>query len=501
MELYHFSEDPGIVVFEPRTPAHRPEVEPLVWAVDHAHQWTYLFPRDCPRILAWPLATTTPEDREHWLSDVEARGVACIEWDWLRALRSTRLFRYQLPTEGFVPLPEEDEAWMFVSRLPTTPLACEPVGDLLEALRLERIELRLMPSLVPLRGAWQTTMHISGNTAAQCAGLGGVEGASLLVISCASMARGWRRMAVLGGGIFVLAAAWVGLAALPGGGSPAAVGPYRSFAPLSAHDGPAVVQPTHRVKPGETAYSLALRYGVTAAAVVAENQLTNPNRLQPGSILVLPANASARPVPPGPAAQTFEIGNRSRRVVAISFDAGSDVGYTAQILDTLATHGVKASFGITGAWANANPALMRRIVDEGHHLINHTYSHPRMTTMGQTQRWQELDRTEEAVLNLTGVSTKPFFRPPFGADGGSVLNDVFARGYLYNLRWTVDSLGWNGLSRAAIVSRCLSRAEPGAIYLFHVGSASQDGPALVELINGFWNMGYGIGTVTDVLVP
>ncbi|MBI5949749.1 MAG: hypothetical protein HY875_16560 [Chloroflexi bacterium] len=160
--LYHFSEDPGIAVFAPRSPIERPEVEPLVWAVDEAHAWTYLFPRDCPRILLWPLPATTPADRQRWLGRGGEGRVACVEWAWLERLHSIAVYRYQFPPTGFEPAPGEDADWMYVSREPVSPLAVDPVGDLVQALRVAGVELRLMPSLAPLRDAWDSTMHVSG---------------------------------------------------------------------------------------------------------------------------------------------------------------------------------------------------------------------------------------------------------------------------------------------------------------------------------------------------
>jgi hypothetical protein len=79
--------------------------------------------------------------------------------------------------------------------------------------------------------------------------------------------------------------------------------------------------------------------------------------------------------------------------------------------------------------------------------------------------------------------------------------DVGARGYAYNVMWTVDSQGWKGLSAVEITQRCTSLAEPGAVYVFHVGSASQDGPALQGIIDGLRGAGYGLGSVSAVLAP
>lgn len=192
------------------------------------------------------------------------------------------------------------------------------------------------------------------------------------------------------------------------------------------------------------------------------------------------------------------------RVVALTFDAGADVGYTTQILDTLRAEGVKASFGITGKWAEANPALVRRIADEGHMFINHTYSHRSLTgrstgesALSYDERADELWKTHSMILNLTGVSSKPYFRPPYGDYDETVLADVRSRGYTYNIMWSVDSLGWKGLSKEQIVDRVMTGLEPGAIYLFHVGSQSQDGPALPTMISTLGQKGYSFARVSD----
>lgn len=168
--LFHFSDDPEIAVFEPRTPARRPEVQPLVWAIDEWHAPMYLFPRDCPRILYWPLPTTTPDDHARRWDDRDARMIACAEQAWLSRIEATTLYRYALPTDGFEDL---QDAGMFVSREAVVPLAVEPVSDLLGALRAARVELRLMPSLLPLRDLWDTTLHASGIRLRNAAGWDG----------------------------------------------------------------------------------------------------------------------------------------------------------------------------------------------------------------------------------------------------------------------------------------------------------------------------------------
>ena len=159
MTLYHFSEDPGIEVFVPRTPPHRPDVAPLVWAIDDWHSPMYFFPRDCPRVLLWPLPTTSPADLERWFGASDARMIAHIEYDWLPRMHAVPIYRYTVPPETFDSL---DDAGMFVSRATIAPLDVEPVGDLVEALQAANVELRLMARLTPLRGVWDTTLYASG---------------------------------------------------------------------------------------------------------------------------------------------------------------------------------------------------------------------------------------------------------------------------------------------------------------------------------------------------
>jgi hypothetical protein len=160
VRLLHFSEDPDIRTFEPRVPPHRPEIEPLVWAVHADYGWTYCFPRECPRILAWPLPTTTPGDLRAWCQDGPPRRVACIEAAWLGRMHSVAIYRYEFEPDGFEAL--DGDSWMLVSRERRRAVAMDPVGDLVEALVNQGVELRIMPSLLPLRNAWGTTMHVSG---------------------------------------------------------------------------------------------------------------------------------------------------------------------------------------------------------------------------------------------------------------------------------------------------------------------------------------------------
>lgn len=159
MPLYHYSEDPTITTFVPRAPLAHPEQEPLVWALDEWHTPMYLTPRNCPRVLFWPLAGTTPDDLERWWTGVADRVVLAIEWSWYERLHTTQLYRYVLPAAPFQSL---NDAGMHVSRETVVPLRIEKLGPLIEEIRAANTELRLCSSLVPLGNAIiQTTLHYS----------------------------------------------------------------------------------------------------------------------------------------------------------------------------------------------------------------------------------------------------------------------------------------------------------------------------------------------------
>ena len=192
--------------------------------------------------------------------------------------------------------------------------------------------------------------------------------------------------------------------------------------------------------------------------------------------------------------------------MALTFDAGSDLGYANDILDYLAAQGIKATFGMTGQFADAHPEVVRRMVREGHQLLNHSYNHPSFTgrstgtaPLSRSERLDQLARTDAAIQSASGTSSVGWFRPPYGDEDASVRADVAVAGYHYEVLWTVDSLGWKGLDPSAVTQRCVDNAGNGAIFLFHVGSASTDWSALPAIVDGLRAAGYSFTTVTGVL--
>jgi peptidoglycan/xylan/chitin deacetylase (PgdA/CDA1 family) len=200
-------------------------------------------------------------------------------------------------------------------------------------------------------------------------------------------------------------------------------------------------------------------------------------------------------------------GNSAIKRVALTFDCGSDRGYTDQILSTLANHGIRASFGMTGAWMSANPDSAKKIASGGYQFINHTLSHPSYTgasTPGAgpaspAKRLAQIQANENAIRTVTGMIAKPYWRPPYGDIDDGVLRDVGALGYSKTAMWTIDSLGWNGLTADEIYSRVMNNMVWGAIVLMHVGAASQDANALDRIIRDLKAQHYTFATVAQVM--
>ncbi len=226
----------------------------------------------------------------------------------------------------------------------------------------------------------------------------------------------------------------------------------------------------------------------------------------------VPTTTVAAPPPPPPTstststATVVRIGDTSERAVALTFDAGSDAGHTGRILEELASHGIRATFALTGEWVEQNPGLAQRIAAAGHVVMNHSYDHPSFTGVSSDDvvlttesRWNQLDRAETVIRSITGTTSLPYFRPPFGDQDASVARDAGARGYRFVVMWTVDSLGWKGTDPADVVARCLERAQPGAILMFHVGSASTDAEALPAIIDRLDDLGYRFATITELI--
>lgn len=190
-----------------------------------------------------------------------------------------------------------------------------------------------------------------------------------------------------------------------------------------------------------------------------------------------------------------------KKIVVFTFDAGAGKQSLDSILKTLKKHGVKATFFVTGSFAEKNGEDIRRIAAEGHEVFNHTDTHPNLTKITDEKIIAELESAEQKISMLTGKTTKPFFRPPYGARDERVRRVCASAGYRC-VYWTVDALDWKedqGITDAEVKTRILKNLSPGAIYLMHIGD-NITGRVLDEVLTEIKRQGYGILSLSQAML-
>ena len=162
-----------------------------------------------------------------------------------------------------------------------------------------------------------------------------------------------------------------------------------------------------------------------------------------------------------PSAKPKPVQVRAAVQVVLTFDDGPGA-YTNRVLDILAEKGVKATFFVQGVQAQSRPAEIKRMVDEGHIVANHTYNHADLARASQATRESQLSRTDD-ILRSLGAPTPPYMRPP----GGSYNSAVCATAGRPVILWDVDPRDWEVRNTNAVVSRVLNGARDGSIILLH----------------------------------
>lgn len=193
----------------------------------------------------------------------------------------------------------------------------------------------------------------------------------------------------------------------------------------------------------------------------------------------------------------------SDKVVALTFDAGGNDAGVAPILRALGQSSVPGTFFLTGRWTEVYPGDAKTIAAT-YGIGNHTYSHPHLTDLSDAQVTSEVSRAESVIESTTGRDPHPLFRFPYGSSDSRVLADVHGLGY-GGIRWTVDTLGWEGRSTgqsaATVLQRVMNGLQPGEIILMHVGAANDgstlDADALPSVINAIEARGYRLVLITD----
>lgn len=191
-------------------------------------------------------------------------------------------------------------------------------------------------------------------------------------------------------------------------------------------------------------------------------------------------------------------GNPARKELYLTFDNGYENGYTPPILDVLKAKRVPAAFFLTGHYVESQPDLVRRMVEEGHLIGNHSWSHPDMTQISDAEIKRELDKVKEAVAAITSQKEMTFFRPPRGIFNERVLATCKRHGYT-NVFWSIAYADWDTQRQKGMryaYDSVVSQLHPGAIILLH--SVSRDNAeAIGAIIDEARRQGYEFKSLAE----
>ena len=202
---------------------------------------------------------------------------------------------------------------------------------------------------------------------------------------------------------------------------------------------------------------------ITVPISSVSKYLQNPTARKLANIPKPPEPKPAPAPAPAPAAPT-PAPTTGNKVIALTFDDGPGP-YTAHLLDILDQYGAKATFFLIGSKVSGQASVVRSIQARGHQLGNHSWSHPELPKLSVDQIAGEIDRTNEAIRQATGVKPS-ILRPPYGAVNGVVLEQLRLRN-MSSILWSVDTRDWADRNSQIVCSRAVAGARPGAVILMH----------------------------------
>lgn len=196
----------------------------------------------------------------------------------------------------------------------------------------------------------------------------------------------------------------------------------------------------------------------------------------------------------------YYVGGDDDKVIYLTFDAGFENGYTANILDTLKKHDVKAAFFLVGHYMEEEPELVKRMIEEGHIVGNHTYNHPDMSKISDVESFKkELTSLEELFKQITGTEMQKYYRPPqgkFNENNLIMANDLGYKTIFWSLAY-VDWYNDKQPTKEQALNKLVPRIHPGAVLLLH-STSKTNSEILDELITKYKSEGYTFKTLNDL---
>ncbi|MBR1931039.1 MAG: polysaccharide deacetylase family protein [Lachnospiraceae bacterium] len=196
----------------------------------------------------------------------------------------------------------------------------------------------------------------------------------------------------------------------------------------------------------------------------------------------------------------YYVGDAGEKVIYLTFDCGYENGNTEAILDALKKHNAPATFFVVGHFLESAPEMVKRMVEDGHNVGNHTYHHPDMSKISDQAAFQkEMDDVATLFNQVTGTQLSPYYRPPQGKYAASNLQMAKDLGYA-TFFWSLAYVDWNvdaQPSHEEALEKLTTRIHPGAIVLLH-NTSKTNGEILDELLSKWEEMGYRFGRLEEV---
>jgi peptidoglycan-N-acetylmuramic acid deacetylase len=194
----------------------------------------------------------------------------------------------------------------------------------------------------------------------------------------------------------------------------------------------------------------------------------------------------------------FYIGDTSEKTIYFTFDEGYENGYTPKILDALRNNSVKAVFFITAPYLKQHQDIVRRMIEEGHTVGNHTVNHPSLPGLSDEVIEEEVLGLDRAFSEKFGFNMK-YLRPPKGEYSEKTLRITSNLGYR-NVFWSFAYDDWyrdkiRGADYA--YSKVMQNLHNGAVILLHAVS-KDNADALDRIIKGAREKGYRIGRLEEI---
>lgn len=202
--------------------------------------------------------------------------------------------------------------------------------------------------------------------------------------------------------------------------------------------------------------------------------------------------------------KTFTGLPRGSRQMALTYDDGPNAAHTLRLLEVLAKHGAHTTFFLIGRSVKERPDIVREIVQAGHAVGNHTFTHPLLTFQNEAKIRRELEECRSALEDATG-QTSNLFRPPFGGRRPAVLRIARELGY-ETIMWNVTGYDWDAPPAAEIESKIIRQIRGGDVILLHDGGHKQIGAdrsqtviATDHLIARYASEGYKFLTIPQIM--